>query len=36
LYNYANGALVYAVPVIGQAFTAANNARLLFRVWAEF
>jgi hemolysin activation/secretion protein len=35
LYNYANGMVVFAMPVVGDTFTSANHPRILFRVWGE-
>jgi hemolysin activation/secretion protein len=36
LFDYTNGMVAVAVPMISQSFTAANNARVLFRFWGEF
>jgi len=36
LLQYANGQLIYAVPMKDQATTVAFDRRLLFRVWGEF
>lgn len=36
MLDYANGMVAFAMPVISQTYTFANNPRLLFRVWGEF
>ena len=36
MFDYANGMVALAVPLISQTETRANKARLLFRVWGEF
>jgi hemolysin activation/secretion protein len=36
LYEYINGMVVFAIPTITQAFTFANEKRVVFRVWGEF
>jgi hemolysin activation/secretion protein len=36
LFEYTNGMVAVAVPAISQAFTTANNPRVLFRMWGEF
>lgn len=36
MFDYANGMVALAVPVISQTETRANKARVLFRVWGEF
>jgi len=35
-FNMVNGSFAFAMPVINQAFTRANNPRVLFRFWGEF
>jgi hemolysin activation/secretion protein len=34
--NYLNGTVIYSLPMISQAYTAAREARLNFRIWGEF
>jgi hemolysin activation/secretion protein len=36
IFDYANGMVAVAMPLIGQTYTAANNPRLIFKVWGEF
>ncbi|MDC7787019.1 ShlB/FhaC/HecB family hemolysin secretion/activation protein [Rhodoplanes sp. TEM] len=36
VFDYFNGSVAYAMPVIGQTYTTANNPRVLFRFWGEF
>lgn len=36
VFNYLNGVIAYAVPMITQAETRAHDPRVSFRVWGEF
>jgi hypothetical protein len=36
LFNYLNGMVLVAVPMISQAYTQAHNPRVDFRIWGEF
>ena len=35
-FNTLNSMVVMAIPLVNQAFTHANDAHVLFRVWGEF
>lgn len=35
-FNYLNGMVVVAVPMISQTYTAAHDPRVVFRIWGEF
>jgi len=36
MFDYLNGTLVYSVPMVSQAYSAARNPRVNFRIWGEF
>ncbi len=36
MFDYLNGVIALAVPMVSQAYTDARDPRLHFRVWGEF
>lgn len=36
MFDYLNGTLVYAVPMVSQSYSSARSPRVNFRIWGEF